>query len=141
MSGKLPTGGTRKPALVCIDRLDLFKRRGGRVDEDIVKHRKFRCTTTLLCLREHFRPDASRAVDSGNRAVGRDWPGFQPARFIEKPQATLQFDEDCVGRGKNVERNCEFTCEGVTVILGDMNGLTGTAVNQCHCRRLIRNPL
>jgi hypothetical protein len=46
----------------------------------------------------------------------------------------LQFDEDCVGRRKNVERNCEFTCESVAIILGETNGLTGTAVNQFHCR-------
>jgi hypothetical protein len=44
---------------------------------------QFRCVTTLFCLREHFRPGTSRAVDSSNPAVGRDWPGFPPARFIE----------------------------------------------------------
>jgi len=86
-----------------------------------------------LCSRERFRRDPSRAGHSRKRVAGGDRLSFLPAPFIEKPQATLQFNEERVGRRKNIERNCEFACERVAVILSEMKGLTAIAVGQFHC--------
>lgn len=61
----MPAGSTCEPALLCIDRLDFSNAVAAESTMTYCKTQQIRCITTLLCLRDHFRPEAFRAVDSG----------------------------------------------------------------------------